>query len=189
MTTSRRSLRPISIDKARKDTHGWIGRAAGWVMLVFSIPFSIVGWLGVHFSLSLKWLVGMGCIVFSLWWSTENYYMGYGGGNLWEDINRTGLQFSMVMGFFLCCLVQFFQMESARERARKKTLKDVASYRPNETTILVGFFFYGLELLIWISSLKFRFQGGLTAIVVACLVGFVSIWGFEKGVQWIENKE
>lgn len=187
MTTNKSRL--PSIDKARKNTHSWIGKITGWVMLILSIPASIIGWLGVHFSLSLKWFVGMGCIGLSLWWSTENYYIGYGGGSLGGDILSGGIQGSVFMGFFLTCLVQFFQMESARERSKARALGDVDSFKADKITVFTGYFFYTVEFLVWVSTFSVRSQGGLVGTVVACLIGWVSIWGFETGVKWIESKD
>lgn len=177
-------------EKARKNTHDWVGAAMGWVMLVFMIPFSIIGWAFSHFSKVMKWVVGAVMIFFSLFWSTENYFMALGQGSLQEAIASLSFSFSMLISFFVAALIQTYQFESAKERKRDKELKDVDNFKANKIAIYVGYALYAFEVVICLRAIGLRIDGGgIDAVFVALVIGFVSIFGFEIGTDWVESKE
>lgn len=202
MTTAKKIVaRGDHVKNASKHSKGFIETIVGYVFLIpmFLIwaVTSLLKWFAYNMDTIAMGLLGL----FSFGWAVENYFivLGYSdllgslGSFLWGLVTFRldwALMVALLTAFFVATLIQSVQYRSSKERLRAKALADVDNHTPNGNIIWLGWLFYFVEGIIAFLSIKTRMAGGgVQGFLLAVLIAWVSVWGFEYAADWIENRK
>lgn len=171
----------------------------GYLFMILMFPVWLLGFIIKWFAHNIDMIAMALLAAFSYGWSVENYFLLLGYGDLlqslgtcfWGVINWNldfGLFLGVLTAVFIATLIQSIEYAGAREREKKKRLADVDGHEPDNLTIWAGWLFYFVEFLVALATVGYRVSSsGAQYLPLALLIGAISIWGFEYGVNWIER--
>lgn len=202
MTTTKKIVaRGDHVKSASKHSKNFTDTIVGYIFLIpmFLIwaVTSLLRWFAYNMDTIAMSLLGL----FSFGWAVENYFivLGYSdllgslGSLLWGLVTfrpDVSLLVAVLTAFFVATLIQSVQYRSSKERLRAKALADVDGHKPDGNIIWLGWLFYFVETIIAFLSIKTRMAGGgVQGFLLAILIAWVSIWGFEYAANWIESRK
>ena len=202
-TTKKIVNRGDNVKKLSKNSKGLVETIIGYVFLIpmflIWVVTSLLKWFAYNMDTIAMTLLGL----FSFGWSVENYFivLGYSdllgslGSLFWGIVTfrpDVSLLVAVLTAFFVATLIQSVQYNSSKERLRGKAMSDVDGHKSNGNIIWLGWLFYFVEGIIALLSIKSRMAGsggGVQGFLLAILIAWVSVWGFEYAANWIESRK